>query len=62
MSNKKFWNIVNPFLSNKGGPAENDIMLVTDEKIVMDELELSEKFNNHHVNIIEKLMARYQLV
>ena len=39
MSNKEFWNLVKPLLSNKGGLAENDIMLVTDDKIVTDELE-----------------------
>ena len=37
MSNKEFWNLVKPFLSNKGGLAENDIMLVTDDKIVTDD-------------------------
>ena len=49
MSNKEFWNLVKPFPSNKGGLAENDIMLVTDEKFVTNELELSEVFNNHYV-------------
>ena len=58
MSNKGFWNLVKPFLSNKGGLAENDIMLVTDEKIVTNELELSEIFNNHYVNIVEKTNGR----
>ena len=58
MSNKEFWNLVKPFLSNKGGLAENDIMLVTDDKIVTDELALSEKFNDHYVNIVEKTSGR----
>ncbi len=58
MSNKEFWNLVKPFLSNKGGLAKNDIMLVTDEKIVSDELELSEIFNNHYINIVEKTSGR----
>ena len=58
MSNKEFWNLVKPFLSNKGGLAGNDIMLVTDDKIVTDELALSEIFNNHYVNIVEKTSGR----
>ncbi len=58
MSNKEFWNLVKPFLSNKGGLAENNIMLVTDDKIVTDELALSEKFNDHYVNIVEKTSGR----
>ena len=58
MSNKEFWNLVKPFLSSKGGLAENDIMLVTNDKIVTDELELSEIFNNHYANIVEKSSCR----
>ena len=33
-------------------------MLVTDDKVVTDELELSEIFNNHYVNIVEKSSGR----
>ena len=53
MSNKEFWNLVKPFLSNKGGLASSDISLVRNDTIVTDDQELTEIFNNHYVNIVE---------
>ena len=54
MSNKEFWDLVKPFLSNKGGLTSSDISLVKNETIVTDDKELTEIFNDHYVNIVEK--------
>ena len=54
MSNKEFWDLVKPFLSNKGGLASSDISLVMNDIIVTDDQELIEVFNDHYVNIVEK--------
>ena len=42
MSNKEFWDLVNPFLSNKGGLASSDISLVMNDIIVTDDQKLTE--------------------
>ncbi len=54
MSNKEFWDLVKPFLSNKGALTSSDISLVKHETIVTDDKELTEIFNDHYVNIVEK--------
>ena len=54
VSNRAFWNLVKPFLSNKGGLASNDIALVKDNEIVTDDQKLTEIFNDHYINIVEK--------
>ena len=54
MSNKEFWDLVKPFLSNKGGLTSSDISLVRNDTIVTDDQELAEIFNHHYVNIVEK--------
>ena len=54
VSNRDFWNLVKPFLSNKGGLAGNDISLVKNDKIVTEDRELAEIFNDHNINIVEK--------
>ena len=47
MSNKDFWNLVKPFLSNKGGLSDG-------EKMITDGAELTEVFNDHYINIVQK--------
>ena len=54
MSDKEFWDLVKPFLSNKGGLTSSDISLVRNDTIVTDDQELTEIFNHHYVNIVEK--------
>ena len=49
-----FWNLVKPILSNKGGLASNDISLVKNNEIVTDDQKLTEIFNDHYINIVEK--------
>ena len=54
MCNKEFWDLVKPLLSNRGGLTSSDISLVKNETIVTDDKELTEIFNDHYVNIVEK--------
>ena len=54
VSNRAFWNLVKPFLSNKGGLAGSDISLVKNNEIVTDDQQLTEIFNDHYINIVEK--------
>ena len=54
VSNRAFWNLVKPFLSNKEGLADNDISLVKNDRIVTEDKELVEIFNHHYINIVEK--------
>ncbi len=54
MTNKDFWNLVKPFLTNKGGLSGSDILLVKDNEIISNDRELAETFNDHYINIVEK--------
>ena len=54
VSNRAVWNLVKPFLSNKGGLASNDIALIKKNEIVTDDQKLTEIFNDHYINIVEK--------
>ena len=54
VSNHDFWNLVKPFLSNKGVLHGTDITLVKEDKIITDDRELAEVFNDHYINIVEK--------
>ena len=53
-TNKIFWNLIKPFLTNKGRLNHQDIMIFNGNKIIRNETELGEVFNNHHINIVEK--------
>ena len=58
MSNKAFWDLVKPFLSNKGVLAGTDISLVKDDKIVTDDHDLCEIFNDYYINIVENTSGK----
>ena len=47
--NKKFWNITRPLFSNKGGGREN-ILLVDGDKIISDDAEVAQNFNDFYKN------------
>ena len=53
-TNKYFWNLIKPFLTNKGHLNYQDIMILDVKKIIANETELAEVFNNHYINIVEK--------
>ena len=53
-SNRHFWKIIKPFLTNKGFIANSDISLKEENEIITSDKDLSETFNYHYINIIEK--------
>ena len=54
VTNRTFWKIIKPFLSNKGHLENVDIMLNDNNKIVCNDHKLVEVFNEDYINIIEK--------
>ena len=54
VTNKSFWNFVKPFLTNKSCHTQNDIMLIDNGKVIVEESDLVETFNDHYINIVEK--------
>ena len=54
VTNRNFWKIIKPFLTNKGHLENAEIMLIQDKKIISNENELVKVFNKHYINIIEK--------
>ena len=58
MTNKLFWKTIKPFLTNKGKISSNTIILEEDGKLVSNEEELVEIFNNHYINIVETTMGK----
>ena len=58
MSNKAFWDLVKPFLSNKGGMTGNEISLVNGVRIAADDHELCEVFNDYYINIVENISGK----
>ena len=53
-TNKDFWKLIKPFLTNKGFLENAEIMLVEKDKIVTEEKELVRMFNDHCTNIVER--------
>ena len=47
MTNKNFWNLIKPFLTNKDHLNHQDIMIFDSKKIITNETELVEVCNNH---------------
>ena len=57
-TNKEFWNLVRPFLTNKGTFSNDFITIKDKDRFVDDEGELVELFNNHYINIVEKTSGK----
>ena len=53
-TNKSFWNFIKPFMANKGIIASSDITLFEGENVITDEYEISQTFNKHYINVVEK--------
>ena len=51
-------NLVKPFISNKGVLAGTDISLFQDDKIVTDDHDLCEIFNDYYINIVENTFGK----
>ena len=54
MTNKKYWTLMRPFLSEKGGNYGTKITLKENGKFISNEDALAEIFNDQYVNIVEK--------
>ena len=52
--NKKFWNTVKPLFSNFGGCSQK-VTLVKDDKIISNDEEIAEIFNNFFVKTVDSL-------
>ena len=52
--NKKFWNVMKPLFSNKGGVKDN-IVLVKDNKMISDDTEVTQTFNDFFTNAVSVL-------
>ena len=51
---KSFWNFIKPIMTNKGMIANKDITLIDGKNVITDEYEISQIFNKHYINIVEK--------
>ena len=58
ITNKSFWSFVKPFLTNKSCHIQIDIMLIGHGKVIVEESELTEKFNDLWINIVEKSLGQ----
>ena len=52
-NSKSFYNVLNPYLSNKGGLEKSDITLVEDNRLVTDETEIVSLFLDYYTNIVK---------
>ena len=54
VENKKFWQTIKPFITNKSGISNNNIMIIENDSLVTDDKKLATVFNDYYINIIEK--------
>ena len=53
-TNKSFWNLTKPFMTNKGVIASNDITLTEGKNVITDEYEISQTFTKYYINVVGK--------
>ena len=53
-TNKSFLNFIKPFMTKKGMIASNDITLIEKKNVITDEYDISQTFNKHYINLVEK--------
>ena len=58
VSNKSFWTIMKPFLTNKGHINGEEIILKHDNETITESSVLAEMFNSHYINIVEKTSGK----
>ena len=51
--NRKFWNVVKPFLTSKGFLHNYKILININGNIVKDEQKLTKEFNSYYINIVK---------
>ena len=52
---KDFWPTIKPFLSKKGSGGGSEIILSENEKIISDQREVCDIFNNYFVNVAKDI-------
>ena len=52
---KDFWPTIKPFITNKGSYFENNIILTDDDRIINDQNEVAETFNEFFVNVAKDI-------
>ena len=52
LTNKSFWNLISPFLTNKNVRNDDVITLKEKGRLTNDELEVAETLNSHYINIV----------
>ena len=57
---KKFWDAVQPFLNDKGSHGNENYTLLENGKLIWDNRNISEIFNDHYINIIENITGERQ--
>ena len=53
--NKQFWKCIRPFFSDKQKEFQKELILIEKDIVTTNEKEVSEKFNNYFVDIVENL-------
>ena len=59
-NNKQFWDLVNPFLTNKSSLSSDSITVKDKDRFFNDEKELVEIFNNYYKNNVEKTSGKLE--
>ena len=52
-NSKKFYDLIKPYLTNKGALCSNDIVLFENNQLVTQEEKLTEIFNEYYINIVK---------
>ena len=58
ITNKKFWTLIKPYVSDKCSNINDEIMLVDHEKLITNAKEITEVFNGHYINKVERSCGR----
>ena len=54
IENKKFCEVIKPFITSKNGLSNNNITLIHNNSVIPDDKELTSLFNDHYINVVEK--------
>ena len=53
IENKKCWEVIKPFITNKNGLSNNNIKLIQNNSVITDDKKLTFLFNDHYIIIVE---------
>ena len=58
VTNKNFWSMIKPFLTNKDHINGEEIILKCDNETITESSVLAEMLNSHYINIVEKTSGK----